>query len=387
MKLEQRIGRVDRIGQKHVVRALNFALEDTVELRVREVLEEKLQRILEEFGVDKLSDVLDSEEGGVDFEQLYVGAVLSPEEAEARAEALAESIRARARSAREGSAVLAATDELDPSAAKKVAGHQMPFWTERMTVAWLRTQAARGASVLRWAPGVYDLTWPSGGTTGGGTTTAASFSRAAADDPGKTLLTIEDPRIRGLTTRIPPYAPGMQVAQVVIPGVSDKVGGFWSLWRVGLSTFDGREQRVLPIFVTPEGQTLGPTARVVWDRLVELADGLEVLPAAAMADRSAERAFEQSRTAAEQQGKAAFHELLQRHRERLSMESRKMNVAFSARRRAIEKLGLPQVRDFRLAQLAEEEAAWRRDVEAREHGLPELSPMLLVAVARAGGAS
>jgi SNF2 family DNA or RNA helicase len=42
MKLEQRIGRVDRIGQKHVVRALNFALEDTVELRVREVLEEKL---------------------------------------------------------------------------------------------------------------------------------------------------------------------------------------------------------------------------------------------------------------------------------------------------------------------------------------------------------
>ncbi len=382
MKLEQRIGRVDRIGQKHVVRALNLALEDTVELRVREVLEEKLQRILEEFGVDKLSDVLDSEEGGVDFEQLYVGAVLSPEEAEARAEALAESIRARARSAREGSAVLAATEELDPSAAKKVAGHQMPFWTERMTVAWLRTQTARGASVHRKAPGVYDLTWPDGGAT-----TAASFSRSAVDDPGKTLLTIEDPRIRGLTTRIPPYAPGMQVTQVVIPGVSDKVGGFWSLWRVGLSTFDGREQRMLPIFATPDGHTLGPTARGVWDRLVELADGLEVLPSAATADGSAERAFEKSRAAAEQQGKAAFHELLQRHRERLSMESRKMNVAFSARRRAIERLGLPQVRDFRLAQLADEEAAWRRDLEAREHGLPELSPMLLVAVARTGGAA
>ena len=53
-------GRVDRIGQKHIVRALNFALADTVELRVREVLEEKLARILEEFGVDKLADVLDS---------------------------------------------------------------------------------------------------------------------------------------------------------------------------------------------------------------------------------------------------------------------------------------------------------------------------------------
>ena len=81
MKLEQRIGRVDRIGQKHVVRALNFALEDTVELRVREVLEEKLARILEEFGVDKLADVLDSEEGGVPFETLFAQAILSPEEA------------------------------------------------------------------------------------------------------------------------------------------------------------------------------------------------------------------------------------------------------------------------------------------------------------------
>ena len=382
MKLEQRIGRVDRIGQKHVVRALNFALEDTVELRVREVLEEKLQRILEEFGVDKLSDVLDSEEGGVDFEQLYVGAVLSPEEAEARAAALAESLRARARSTREGTTVLTAPDALDPSAAKKVAGHQMPFWTEQMTIAWMTTQASRGAVVEKKAPGVYNLTWPDGETT-----TAASFSRTAAGDAEKTLLTIEDPRIRSLMTQIPPCAPGTQIAQVVIPGVSDKVGGFWSLWRVGLSTFEGREQRVLPIFVTAEGQILGPTARVVWDRLVELAEGLEVLPAAATVDGTAERAFEQSRAAAEQQGKATFDELLQRRRERLAMQSRKMNITFSARRRAIERLGLPQVREFRLAQLADEEAAKRRDVEARVQALPELSPMLLVAVAHTGGAS
>ena len=68
MKVEQRIGRVDRIGQTRAVRAFNFALEDSVELRVREVLEEKLARILEEFGVDKLSDVLDSDAADVDFD-------------------------------------------------------------------------------------------------------------------------------------------------------------------------------------------------------------------------------------------------------------------------------------------------------------------------------
>jgi superfamily II DNA/RNA helicase len=45
MRIEQRIGRVDRIGQRHVVRAINFVLEDTVEHRVRQVLETKLEVI------------------------------------------------------------------------------------------------------------------------------------------------------------------------------------------------------------------------------------------------------------------------------------------------------------------------------------------------------
>lgn len=382
MKLEQRIGRVDRIGQKHVVRALNFALEDTVELRVREVLEEKLQRILEEFGVDKLSDVLDSEEGGVDFEQLYVDAVLSPEEAEARAAALADALRARAQAARDGASLLAATEALDPAAAQKVAGHQMPFWTERMTLSWLATQRARGAAVQRRGAGVYELRWPDGGTIAD-----ASFSRAAAEAAGRTLLSIEDPRIRGLTTRIPPYAPGMPIALVRIPGVSDKVGGYWSLWRVGLSSVEGREQRVLPIFVTAEGQPLLPTARVVWDRLIELAEGVQLLPADATSDAAVRQAFEASRIAAEQQGKASFQELLHGHRERLAMASRKMQVGFAARRRMIEKLGLPQVREHRLMQLAEEESAWQRELAGREHSLPELSPLLLIAVVRSGAAS
>ncbi len=60
MRLEQRIGQVDRIGQTHTVRVINFVFEDSIEHRVREVLEEKLAIIFEEFGTDKTGDVLDS---------------------------------------------------------------------------------------------------------------------------------------------------------------------------------------------------------------------------------------------------------------------------------------------------------------------------------------
>src|SRR5690606_25409322 len=94
----------------------------------------------------KLGDVLDSEEGGVPFERLFVESLLAPQDAEQRAEALAEEIRRRAEAARNGTELLKSTEQLDAQAAQAVAGHHLPYWTERMTVAYLRTQEQAGAS-------------------------------------------------------------------------------------------------------------------------------------------------------------------------------------------------------------------------------------------------
>jgi len=235
-------------------------------------------------------------------------------------------------------------------------------------------------SVRVVVPGEYELTWP-----GTNTVARASFVRRAVADPSVSLLTLESSRVRGLTTAIPQLAPSARLNQLVIPGVSEKVAGFWSLWRVGLSTLDRREQRVLPIFLTSEGQTLGPAARVVWDRLIELGQGLSAVPAAEPKDGSAARAYAESRIAVEQQGAAVFQDLMLRHRTRLVVEAEKTNIAFSARRRAIARLGLQQVRDFRMEQLSDEEAAWRRDFKAREKSLPDLRLLLLVAIVQTGG--
>jgi len=78
MKIEQRCGRVDRIGQRRDVHIYNFILSDTIENRVREVLEEKLSVILKEMGVDKYSDVLDSEVAECDFTDVYMSSIGHP---------------------------------------------------------------------------------------------------------------------------------------------------------------------------------------------------------------------------------------------------------------------------------------------------------------------
>jgi len=81
MKIEQRIGRVDRIGQKHIVRAMNFALEGTVELRVREVLPEGVQLCLLRLGKHLQIQQVQSPDGFVPLKDKLVevlNALLEP---------------------------------------------------------------------------------------------------------------------------------------------------------------------------------------------------------------------------------------------------------------------------------------------------------------------
>lgn len=75
MKIEQRIGRVDRIGQTKDVLIFNFINTDTVENRVRFILESKLETILDETGIDKVSDILDNEMAEMDFTNIYMKSI------------------------------------------------------------------------------------------------------------------------------------------------------------------------------------------------------------------------------------------------------------------------------------------------------------------------
>ena len=76
-RLEQRIGRVDRIGQVNTVRAFNLVCEHSVEAKVLQVLNTKLEVILAELGADKRCDVLESAARRADG--LWTAAILDPD--------------------------------------------------------------------------------------------------------------------------------------------------------------------------------------------------------------------------------------------------------------------------------------------------------------------
>ncbi|MEH7239090.1 DEAD/DEAH box helicase [Bacillus sp. JJ1562] len=82
MKIEQRIGRIDRIGQTRDVQIYNLILTETIEKRVKDVLEQKLSVILNEIGIDKYSDVLDNELTERNITAAYLNSIYTPEKIE-----------------------------------------------------------------------------------------------------------------------------------------------------------------------------------------------------------------------------------------------------------------------------------------------------------------
>jgi superfamily II DNA or RNA helicase len=370
MKMEQRIGRVDRIGQAHPVLAINMALEGSVELRVREVLEEKLARILAEFGADKLSDVLDSELAGVEFEGTYAKALTSPDAVESLVEELTLRIRQQFSEAKSASGLLGET-AVDTSAAEQVAGQQLTVWVERMTTAFLRSQAGHGGRAVerdcRW-----NLQWPDASSDA-----SVVFTRGP-DMNADEVLTLEDVRIRGLLGTLAPLSPAVPTPSVAVTGVSDKVTGLWSLWRVSLQHGGGRDQLFLPLFLSDEGRSLQPTAKLVWERLAANQFAVSGAPRHIAADL-----LERNRALAEARGADVMAALSGTHRSRTSRERKAGERGFAARRRAIERLGLPQVRQKRLLDLEREQRQWAVRMAERERAIPGLDPVMIVHVGEA----
>ena len=368
MRVEQRIGRVDRIGQPHVVRAINFVLEDTVEHRVREVLEEKLAVIAEEFGVDKAADVMDSVEAEPLFDELFVHGLQNPEDVESECDAVVAQLRSTIAEGRKSNELLSDGHQLDTDDARKWRDHPAQFWLERAITTGL---PARGGEAIKEAD-VWRVRWADGSES----SNVCFDARTAEERPDADWVTLEDPRARALISELPRCVSGQPLPVVRIAGLPDSVRGVWSLWEISLSADDFSRRRFLSVFVNDEGRTFLPTAKRIWDLL--LTEHVEIVGAVAAGDASG--CFESSREAALVQGERIFAELIEEHRVRIQDERERAKYAFDARHQAIGRVGLQTVRDYRRKRLRADHDARMAQLDAAEAYTPDLTAVLMLRV-------
>ncbi len=366
MALEQRIGRLDRIGQKHVVKALNFLLEDSVEFRIQEVLEAKLQTILVEFGVDKTSDLLDSVEGNRMFDHLFVEALLHPDRVAEEVDSIAENLRLEAVEHRQGH-VLQADGVVTDSEMGAVSSQPVGDLLEMLVKFHVLPE---GGEFRAGSKGTIHVRWP-----GEKQTEAIRFPGAREDGEG-TLLNLDHPKIRGLLGRAPVHGKGEPVARLRIPGLPRSIDGIWSLWVLRMTSFDFQRTKVFPVFINREGRAFTQTAKHVWDRL----PSLDMQPLGTVSGIESLAIHDQSYAAAGEEGMHLWQEMERQHRLRWEEEKSRAQYHFAARRKMLSQVGLPEVRGYRARQLEAEETARMAQIEIQRALLPEMEPLTILSI-------
>lgn len=383
MRLEQRIGRVDRIGQPKKVRAINFVFEDSVEFRVREVLEQKLSVIFDEFGIDKTGDVLDSAQAGELFEDVFASAILNPDGIETSVDHTVARLRDEIQQVREASAIYGISEEPDVQLAERLRSHPLPHWVERMTVGYLNSHGGAASRKRSW----WDLNWPDGQEH-----RKAVFNAREADRlTDAALLNLENSRVRGLTLNLPQIAAGQPLPCVSVSGLPASISGLWGLFEIRLQAGMHQKTQLLRIpmvrrgyvsvFLSEEGKLFLPTARHIWDAL----QTAEAQVQATLGQDESITAHEGLQIAAEQAGQELFDALQQAHLASVAREEERGIVSFASRRKATLRVGLPEVRQFRLSRCDADESEWRHELQSARQIVPEIRPLLMLRIIKGGG--
>ena len=123
-----------------------------------------------------------------------------------------------------------------------------------------------------------------------------------------------------------------------------------------------------------------PTARHIWDQLLTDDIVIENL----MDSNESIVAFEKLLSVAEQVGQEIFNTMQDAHYTTISREEKRGIIAFASRRKAIDRLGLPEVRKYRLSCLSKDELQWQNELKSARQIVPEMRPLIMLNIANGG---
>lgn len=337
MKVEQRIGRVDRIGQKHDVKAINFVLGGTVEHRVIEVIENKLKVIFDEFGVDKTSDILDSTEAVELFDELYASAIANPDNFEKDVDNILERIRQQIIQATRNNHMLPVYEITNPEEAQKLVRQPVNYWLERTIISYIK---AYGGKATRIGDN-WKIRYPESERE-----ELITFDRNSENQNAE-KITFNNPVVTDAIKNLPELSEDFHVPVVSVDNIPKGLQGVWSLWKVAAKGKDWSKERVIPVFVSDEGKVFLNSAILVWDRLIE--GKFKIM------DYESIEALEHQ---VEKELRRNFENLKAEYLSEREKNIERKREWFEIRRQMAERIGLPQVREHRLKQLNLEMESW-----------------------------
>ena len=339
MKIEQRIGRADRIGQKQDVEVYNFILDDTIENRVRFVLEEKLAVIFEELGIDKMQDVLNSESTGVDFTKVYMKTIAKPEYIKSYTDSIGRDLEKQVQQAKDIQYLIKDNKTLKPD--PELENRQNSF--HAIMHSMLREYYA-------WKHMDTDLL------------TEQLFHED---------LNVNDTRIKDILATQQFWHPKEGAPAFHIEGLNTE-RGYWTLWEVTLGS-DAEDKRMLSIFINENGIYRPAASKMIWDEVLRGQKRMTTFPSEKLDDATMAALMAKASEIAED----AFIDMRSDYQKRHDEEYRKRKYALTLRIEAARKIGIDNIRVSRIRKLEAQLEQATKDYEMKQTICPTFRPMLI----------
>lgn len=334
MKIEQRIGRVDRIGQTKDVYVYNFVLADSIERRVQQVLENKLAVILKELGIDKYSDVLDSEYGEINFSDAYLKSISDPENIESNLKAIEDELREQIQNKNEIKDIIREDKELTD-----IIGEQSNF-----NINYALSQ------MLDYY-------------------TAYRGERSEIKN-----LALNDPEIQKLIHQEVHFSYSSEILKMKIDGFPVE-SGYFSLWEIMLTDHE-QTNRVIPIFMNDDLVIRRVTSERLWDEI--LGKGELIRPTGT--HQLSRKLFDQICTICTNYAYNTFIQMKLDYEKNVKESYDKYRYAIEVRKEAAQHIGIENIKRAKLKQIDQERLEIEESYKRQQILRPELKLLYVVYV-------
>lgn len=362
MAIEQRIGRVDRIGQKYTVKAFNMLTSNSIDAKVYGIIVEKLDTILNELGIDKTSDVLDSTIEQDKINRIYLQSLLDPRRTEFVGDSWLFEIRKKLSEykATEGILPSICKEEIDNKLAADVKYSPLPVWLEQLMDIFA---VSRGGKVEKSLMGVSTYQYD------GMNINAVFDAEHALENPSAEQITLQHDLVCRLLDRI--ESESQQTMQVIRPTVGKATPGVFSLWRVSAKNPAESKVTYVALFTADNGKNYAAYANQIWNKLVESNDayayvGETELPAESESDTPL--LYE------------VFHRMEMEILQTLQKKSDARLKALDFQRQRAERIGIMNIRMGRIRKIDEERQEYLDNMSRTQSVVPDVKNIIKVRI-------
>ena len=368
MVIEQRIGRVDRIGQTHEVLALNLMLDNSIDQRVYEVIETKLDQIMNELGIDKTADVLDSTLETDSINKLYLTSLLDPSRFTGESDAWLQEIREKLRNFKSTESALPAMSSTDITIKRSdtVRYSPLPAWLECMTKSWLKSKQILYTSV----PVGIQTAFP------GESNKVFTFdTKEGLENPIPEILTVQSQKIKDIFSDATPYTEGNPIP-VFTTNSKTVVTGCFMLWTIKAYNSYETKEKVIPLFISQDEDIFPAYAQDFWkDLSLGNLQGLMTLDT-----HDARSYFSKMQKLSEVQLERYYTEMEKEIKVKIEQVKINREKAFAFQIKQVEKIGIEQIKNYRKDKYQKDFSIWKETFESSSRIIPELTCNILLRV-------